>query len=335
MYQFKKSLNEGLAIVTVLCFILTAVVNGLVSTGISVSLTNTDISDTHPVYAVPNGRTFIIWSIIYALVAAYTVLQAFPAQHDEPSFVEARPYAIATLLLNVGWLYCFSFELYWISLIVIAAYALALLKCVAIFDVNMLDRDRSWKIKLAGAAFSCNGAWVCVATCLQFCVNLMDEGWIASPDFTTGILFSVTLLACYNVFQRGDVVYAFVSAWALGGIIANQSPDSKFGMASQICNKVCLEEKLNICRNGLWKGVCASYSEDNDFVIVPKSEKVIAYCWFAIVLVLLAFIAGMSRSVYQRMHGGFKRRSVKVISSENSTSVPSKEEPLQLQSTDV
>lgn len=284
-------------------FAVTAVVNGLVSSGITVPLTNPEIADTHPTYIVPAGYAFSIWGVIYLLVGVYTLLQVLPSQRKVEVFRKARPVAALANILNIIWLYCFSFELFWVSAIVILGYAASLLKLITIFDLNYLDAHRTWQEKLGCAAFSANGAWVCVATALQVCLNMTDEGWLVSADFVTGMLFTVTLLACYNVWLRTDLLYAFVSAWALGGIISNQGASSKWGTWENICIDKCVDETLRICKpGGLFNLVCKDKTNPA-LQVVPKSPKVIAFCWVCIGLVLVALVAGVVKGVMARRSG--------------------------------
>lgn len=300
--MMKDAVDRAKSISLLGLFIATAVVNGLVTSGISVPLNNVEIADSHPVYVVPAGYAFSIWGIIYLLVGVFVILQVLPAQLTEPHFIKARPWAAMSLILNISWLYTFSFELYWISGIMIVGYALALLKCLEEFNVNYISGKQSWQVKLGSAAFSANGAWVCVASGLQVCVNLMDEGWLPSVDFSRGILFAVTLLACYNVYRRADVLYAFVSAWALGGIISNQGASSDWGAASKICSEACMS-KMNICSSrGIFYQPCLDFTTGtgDEVQLIAKSAGIVSFCYVALALVLVSLAAGLAKAGYDR-----------------------------------
>lgn len=167
------------------------------------------------------------------------MVQALPSSHGDKVVAKARPLALLSMFLNVTWLYTFSLEYYWVALIIIWAYAFTLLAIVMTMKVTFLGRQ-PWKHKLTSFAFGVNAGsctappqpmalrrpprilsdnistlakhfythhrhsigWVCVASCLQFCLNLMEEGWMVSKDFSIGVLFLVTCFACYNVFVR-------------------------------------------------------------------------------------------------------------------------------------
>lgn len=297
-------MDRPMSVVTLSAFVITAIGNGMVSSGVTVPLTNPEISFGHPVYIVPSGWAFSIWGVIYLLVGIFACMQALPSQLADPKLREARPYACVSFLTNLTWLYCFSFELYWVSFVIIVFYCLSLLKLIEIFDVDYCSAERTWQHKLYASAFSANGAWVCVATALQVCLNTMDEGWLVSPDFTTGLIFAVSLLACYNVYRHGDLIYAFISAWALGGIISNQGEGSKWGMLNSICSEAC-KSTMRICQEGgLWGTVCSvDIDPEKDVQVVPKSNKVINFCWTCIGFVLVALVAGIVRGLLLRKNG--------------------------------
>lgn len=84
--------------------------------------------------------------------------------------------------------------------------------------------------------FSTNLAWLTVATILNFLVASKNSGWyttcssnttqIASapvmiggnPDFVIMVCVAVAVLASFLAFRYGDIPFALVAMWALGGI---------------------------------------------------------------------------------------------------------------------
>lgn len=286
-------------------FVATAIVNGLVTSGVGVSLTNKEIADSHPTYLLPSGYTFSVWGVIYTLVGIFTVLQLLPGQREDPYYRAVRPWAAASLVANIGWLYLFADQLYWMAAVVIVGYAVALFTALERFDVDYLDASRSWTQKLGSAAFSANSAWVVVATGLQICGNLLEEGWMPSADFCVGLLFALTGFACYNIVRRADFVYALISGWALGGIINNQSAGSDFGTKSAICNEKCKEGILNICNGGVFSTVCNSPTEQ----VVLKSTKVVHFAYVAIALLVVAVVLGVVRGLLHRRAEAARKNS--------------------------
>merc|ERR1711968_206387 len=90
--------------------------------------------------------------------------------------------------------------------------------------IRGMSRAASIRTKLCLVApFSIHAAWVTVATALNVQVNLLEEGYFPSADFSVGIVWTAAALAIYH---HADLPYTLVTLWALGGIISNQSTGS-------------------------------------------------------------------------------------------------------------
>lgn len=290
----------------VFAFVSTCVVNYLVTAGVGVELDNAEIADTHPTYLLPSGWAFSIWGVIYLLFGLFCVYQMLPSKWEDVTISTVRPYALAALVHNCAWLFLFSYSLYWIAWLVIMAYAAVLLKILSLLQINYFTASANLKTKiLVAAPFSANAAWVVIASCLQVGVNSIEEGWLASDDFCSAFVVLAVSLAVYIVATRADPVYAFVSAWALGGIINNQSAASTFGCASRICIPACYEH-MALCNDpdGRFYALCDGFDaaavaagDAEDVCVVPKSEKIRAVCWVGIACVLVTLVVGVARAL--------------------------------------
>lgn len=289
-------------------FVVVAIANGLVTSGVGVPLTNVDLADTHPNYLLPIGWAFSIWGIIYLLIAVFSVYQL--VYSEDAVCAAVRPWAAIALLSNVGWLYLFAYELFWIALLVILCYLLALYKAVGTvsFDpILMYGAEGYRSALLSSVGFSANASWVTVATLLQLCINLQEEGYHASEDLSCGLLMLAVAAASYAAYMRCDFAWALVAAWALFGIVANQASGSAFGCVEQICNPTCVAGEQSICSNGRaaplgWASSCDG-SLDDDAILVPKSAKVAACAGVGVGIVALALSAGVVRAVLRRRAG--------------------------------
>merc|ERR1719171_3384100 len=207
----------------------------------------------------------------------------------------------------MAWLYLFSYEIFWSAWFVILGYAYVLLKARSALNVDWVSSEASWVQKLVIAApFSLNASWVVVASCLQVGVNALEEGWLASADFCTGVLTVAVAWACYVAFTKADFLYAAVAAWALFGIWSNQSASSTFGCASRICKKACVDS-MALCSTttkppGRFGELCANYTPSglDDCSAVPKSEKIRVACLIGVGCVAVALVAGIVRGLAER-----------------------------------
>jgi hypothetical protein len=295
----------------IVAFVLMAIVNALATSGTLVTVTNTAVANTHPVYGLPSGYAFSVWGIIYTLEAVFCVCQALPSSLANDELAKIRLPVLGLFAANAGWLFLFGFEAFWAALIVIVVYDYFLFVVLTSLDVNMLSRRPAWVLKLAAAAFGANASWVTVASCLQVQVNLLEEGWLSSPDFAIGLLAGAVGVACAAVYRFADPVYAAVAAWALSGIIANQAPDSLFGCDAQIC-PACAEG-LPICEraststfsgrpNGFAE-LCGAYNASATAAprcVVDKSAAVVGWAYAGIGAVALALVIGVARGAALR-----------------------------------
>ena len=71
-------------IINVVTYLLTVIVNGLAVALPLNGLTTAEISDRFPVLVTPANYVFGIWSVIYLLLAVFTVYQALPGERHDP-----------------------------------------------------------------------------------------------------------------------------------------------------------------------------------------------------------------------------------------------------------
>lgn len=104
---------------------------------------------------------------------------------------------------------------------------------------SVTETDQYWFVKVfMYVGFSTNLSWITVATLLNFLVATRNSGWYTScpaeisngiasamminvggnPDFAVMVCVAIALIASFLVVRFGDVPYALVAMWALGGI---------------------------------------------------------------------------------------------------------------------
>lgn len=297
-------------------YVAAMVVNVVSNTG-SVPVSNVQLSSTHPVYLLPSGYAFAIWSIIYLLLGAVVVVQALPSNVDDPStpgaalYAKLRPWLALALATNGAWLYLFSFQLFWAAFVDIAVYLGALVAMVRIVDLDLaadIGQPEYKQRLLVHAACASNAAWVSVATCLQLQINLMEEGYYPSADLSVGLVVLIGGVAALRCFAKADLVWALVSAWALAAIVHNQRPASKWGCVGDVC-AACAAAPQRICASERaaplgWAKTCAGGAAAKAVAagelgacVVPKSEALSAACEVVIALVAASFVLGVVRGL--------------------------------------
>jgi len=325
--------NTVLSIATCVLFVVVIVLNYVATSETigAVAFTNSQVADTHPVYGLPNGWAFAIWGIIFIFLGVYTIYQALPAKYyggfECELVARVRVPALGMMILNSFWNFLFGWESYWMALLDIVLYDALLFVCIRRCGVNYftpivdMTRQQALRTKICLVApFSIHAGWVTVATTLNVQVNLLEAGWMPSPDFSVFACWTAVAIGLVlTIFRNADLPYTIVTLWALGGIVSNQADGSTWGCASRICG-TCVEATLPICsrsnsasayqlangwgdvdcspwanRTGTgYSGVSESQASNDlacGITIVPKSSAVIGWSVGGMVFVACAFLA--------------------------------------------
>lgn len=122
----------------------------------------------------PDGPAFSIWSVVYAGLIGYAVLQLFRTANDERHERLAVP-AVLSLLLNAAWILSVQFGFLWASEPIIVA-----LLVVLIWTFTILRRTPSRGVVeaiLTDGTFGLYLGWVCVATAANTAAVLTAAGF--------------------------------------------------------------------------------------------------------------------------------------------------------------
>ena len=85
------------------------------------------ISDRFDVLVIPAGYVFSIWSVIYLLLAAFTVDQARPSRAADPTLRRLGWLPALTGVLNTGWLVLFHYEAFVLTVPVMVSLLVVLI----------------------------------------------------------------------------------------------------------------------------------------------------------------------------------------------------------------
>lgn len=174
----------------------------------------------------PAGFTFAIWGLIYALLLAFIIYQALPAQRQSRVLAQIGPWFKVSCVANGLWLIAWHLE--WLMLTLLLM--IMLLVCLVV-----VYRHLAGEPSLLQVPFSVYTAWITVATianvsALQSALGLnsfvLDEvTWTLLKLAVAGAIAAIVSL------RRPDAVFALTIAWAAYGISAGQSEPSVAGAA--------------------------------------------------------------------------------------------------------
>ncbi|MDQ0268444.1 tryptophan-rich sensory protein [Cytobacillus purgationiresistens] len=176
--------------------------------------TTSEVSNKLNVLFTPAGYVFMIWGLIYLMLAIWLMRQGFPSKRNLPIYKKIYPIFILSSLLNGIWIVTWHYELFLLSIIIIVSLLITLI--VLYRNLNISG------IKIDMATFSIYLGWVSVATIANISYYLTYinwNGWGLSNTIWTIIMLSVAMvIAIYILVKYHDWLYPLVFVWAIIGI---------------------------------------------------------------------------------------------------------------------
>jgi benzodiazapine receptor len=223
-----------LAILNLLSFAGVIAVNTMANVLPINGMNTGEISALYPNRFVPAGFTFGIWSVIYGLMAGFTVLSVkwlwnVPDSPLGRMFQDISPLFIATCILNAAWIFVWHHLMVGLSVAIMLAFLLLL--------VRIHQRLQGHRSVLKGTAsvfvytfFTVYLGWISVATIANVTAWLVSVDWkglgIAPEGWSMTMMATAILLGILFIRFSRDHAYAWVIAWALFGIHGSQSAGS-------------------------------------------------------------------------------------------------------------
>ena len=185
-----------------------------------------EISDRFQVYFVPAGYVFSIWSVIYLGWIAFIIFQFLPSQKESPRLRRLGYLFAFSNLANAAWLFCWHYNLFGLSVLVMLALLGLLIASYLRLNVNRssVTRAEYWSVDVV---FSVYLGWITVATVANITSWLYFVGWdgsgIAAQTWAVIMLAVASLLGLAMALTRRDAGYLAVLVWAFAGIAVKQT----------------------------------------------------------------------------------------------------------------
>ena len=213
-------------IANILSVVLALTVNILAST-LPLNGQNTgEISDRFQVFFVPAGYVFAIWGVIYIGWIAFAVYQALPAQKESPRLRKLGYLFALSGLLNAAWLFCWHYNQFGLSVLVMLGLLGLLIASYLRLDVGRtpVGTAEKWCVDVP---FSIYLGWISVAAIANVTDWLYFVNWngfgIAPEIWAVIMLLVASLVGVVMALTRRDSAYLFVFAWSFAGIAVKQA----------------------------------------------------------------------------------------------------------------
>jgi hypothetical protein len=190
--------------------------------------TTGELSDAYPNYFVPAGFTFSIWGIIYVLLIAFMIYQAYQYFKKDRNTIDnilaIGPWFLISGLANAGWIIAWHYEIIVLSLMIMLVLLYSLIR---IYTSLSAGRPHTTADNfLVVLPFSVYLGWISVATIANVTTLLVSTGWqgggISLHYWAIIMIVIAAILGILMVFSKQDIAYALVIIWALYGILSKQ-----------------------------------------------------------------------------------------------------------------
>src|ERR1051325_10177788 len=185
-----------------------------------------EISDRFQVYFVPAGYVFAIWGVIYLGWIAFTIFQFQPSQRESPRLRRLGYLFAISNMANAAWLFCWHYNRFGLSVLVMLALLGLLITSYLRLDVNRtrVTRTEYWSVDVL---FSVYLGWITVATVANVSDWLYLVQWsgfgIPAQVWAVIMLAVASLLGLALTLTRLDSAYVSVLVWAFIGIAVKQT----------------------------------------------------------------------------------------------------------------
>ena len=187
-----------------------------------------EISDRFQVFFVPAGYVFAIWFLIFVGWIAFAIFQFLPAQKENPRLRNLGYWFALSGVINAAWLFCWHYNLFGLSVLVMLALLGTLIVSYLKLDVGgtAVRSAEKWTIDVPMSLYL---GWISVATIANITSWLYSINWngfgISPQAWAVIMLVVASLVGVLMALSRKDSGYLFVFVWAFAGIAVKQSAE--------------------------------------------------------------------------------------------------------------
>ena len=187
-----------------------------------------EISDRFQVFFVPAGYVFAIWFLIFVGWIAFAIFQFLPAQKENPRLRNLGYWFALSGVFNAAWLFCWHYNLFGLSVLVMLALLGTLIVSYLKLDVGVavVNSSEKWAIDVPMSVYL---GWISVATIANITSWLYSINWngfgISPQAWAVIMLVVASLVGVLMALSRKDSGYLFVFVWAFAGIAVKQSAE--------------------------------------------------------------------------------------------------------------
>ena len=220
--------NIYVKVFTIVAFFVMIATNGAANLIPLNGVTTGAISDHYPSLLTPAGYTFLVWTVIYALLFLYVVyqLELFVKRRRLSAKISGyiRMYFILSCFCNAGWIFAWHYRYIAFSLVLI----ISILVCLSFINKYLYTDELSLSEKIClRLPFGIYFGWITVATIVNTSVLLISVRWSAFglpySFWTIVAALVILLIASVNTLKNESLAYTAAVIWAYVGILVKHT----------------------------------------------------------------------------------------------------------------
>ena len=200
-----------------------------------------EISDRFQVFFVPAGYVFAIWFLIFVGWIVFAIFQFLPAQKENSRLRALGFWFALSGVFNAAWLFCWHYNLFGLSVLVMLALLGTLIVCYLKLDVGRaaVSSAEKWAVDVPISVYL---GWISVATIANITSWLYSINWngfgILPQVWAVIMLVVASLVGVLMAISRKDRGYLFVFVWAFAGIAVKQSAEPLVANAAWVATVI-------------------------------------------------------------------------------------------------
>ena len=202
-----------------------------------------DISDRFQVYFVPAGYVFSIWGLIYIGWIAFIIFQFRRSQQASPRLRRLGYWFAWSCVFNATWLFCWHYERFGLSVLVMLALLTTLIVSYLRLDVAraQVGTAERWSVDVPFGVYL---GWVSVAAIANisdYLYLLQWDGFGLAPQAWAVIMLAIaSLVGVVMARTRRDAAYLLVFVWAFSGIAVKHAGSALVEQAAWVAAGLAL-----------------------------------------------------------------------------------------------
>lgn len=169
------------------------------------------------VLITPANYAFAIWGVIYVGLISYAWYQAQRKQRGQLLIRRINACLIVACVAQMAWIYLFTLQLYWLSVLAMALILLSLVAAYSELEDGQHQVEKRRRRMVHGPV-SIYLAWISVATVVNvasaFYANGFSNLGLSGAVWTAIMVMVANVIAMLAIIQRRDLSFALVFVWA-------------------------------------------------------------------------------------------------------------------------